>query len=363
MSEPNYPQMPSHEPLPAPRELLEQLPASTRQIEFIRQSRQAIIDILEGTSSRKLFVIGPCSIHDTTAAKDFAKKLRGLADRVAGRFQLVMRAYVEKPRTSLGWKGLLYDPDLDGSNDLLNGLRQSRQFLLDLADLELPAATEFLDLASPLYLGDLISWGSIGSRTTESQPHRQMVSGLCIPTGFKNGTDGNLEIAINALTVAKAHHGFFGLDDDGRISVVRSNGNPYCHMVLRGGNGQPNYDRLSVQRTLSLLIERDLRAKVLIDCSHDNSGKEPSRQKVVFGSIIDQILEGNSDIIGVILESYLLSGCQSIQEGVSSLNPGISVTDPCLDWEATEEIVLWAYDVLEAQAYSASPAEASLCPC
>ncbi len=335
------------EPLPSPTELLQLLPTSPIQQAFVGQSRQIIVDILEGRSPKMLLVVGPCSIHDTTAAKEFAKKLQRLSERVKSRFHLVMRAYFEKPRTGLGWKGLLYDPHLDGSNHLLHGLKESRQLLLDLATIGVPAATEFLDPTAPQYYGDLIAWGSVGSRTSESQPHRQMVSALCLPTGFKNGTDGNLNIAIDALAVAAVPHAFIGMSPEGRISLVRSLGNPHCHLVLRGGSRQPNYDRLSIKKTLDLLQARNLCNKVLIDCSHDNSGKDPQRQKVVFGSIIDQVIEGNSNIAGVLLESNLRGGSQTLNSH-QKICTEMSITDPCLDWETTEEMILWAYDCLEA---------------
>lgn len=333
------------EPLPSPRELVESLPASASHHVFVRQARQAIVDILSGKSSRILLVVGPCSIHDTGAAKDFAKKLHALSERVSDRFLLVMRAYFEKPRTGLGWKGLLYDPAMDGSNNLLQGLMCSRQLLRDLAEMGVPAATEFLDPSTPLYLGDLISWGSVGSRTTESQPHRQMISSLHTPTGFKNATNGCLEIAVNALLVAQTPHTFIGLSPEGRVSVVRSRGNPHCHMILRGGI-TPNYDPLSVRGAIDLLQRKGLNAKVVIDCSHDNSGKDPMQQPVVFRSAIEQILAGNQSIVGMIVESHHKGGRQALGVNQAKICGQQSVTDACLSWNATEEMILQAYYAL-----------------
>jgi 3-deoxy-7-phosphoheptulonate synthase len=339
---------PTLEPLPSPNALKAGLPVDARQKAFVDQSRQGIIDILSGRTSRVLFVVGPCSIHDTTAAHEFATNLRQLADHVSSHCQLVMRAYFEKPRTGLGWRGMLYDPHLDGSNDIVNGLRQSRRFLLDLASMHLAAATEFLDPTTPSYLGDLISWGSVGSRTAESQSHRQMISALSTPVGFKNGTDGNLDVAINGLLVAGSPHGFIGINDDGQVSLVRSRGNPNCHVVLRGGDRQPNYDPQSVQETLKRLAAKGLPQRVVIDCSHDNSGKDPEKQIDVFHSVIEQIVAGNDSIVGLLLESHLKRGSQILEPGKPAAH-GLSVTDPCLDWETTEELILWAYEALRAR--------------
>lgn len=335
----------SLEPLPSPKELLSLLSASTSQYAFVQHARQSVSNILSGRSSHLLMIVGPCSIHDITAAKDFAKKLHALSEKVSDRIQLVMRTYFEKPRTSTGWKGMLYDPNLDGSNDLRHGLIQSRQLLLDLAELGIAAATEFLDPSTPQYLGDLIAWGSIGSRTSESQAHRQMISALSIPTGFKNGTDGSLDIAINAVHVASLPHSFIGLNGDGKVSIVRSKGNPDCHIVLRGGSAQPNYDKLSVKCAQQRLSESSLSTRLIIDCSHDNSGKNHQRQADVFRDVIDQILEGNQNIAGLILESHLRAGNQSFN--TNTIVSDLSVTDPCLDWETTESLILWAYNALQ----------------
>ncbi|MDP1835872.1 MAG: 3-deoxy-7-phosphoheptulonate synthase [Chlamydiales bacterium] len=341
----------SLELLPSPNELVAKLPATDSQHAFVRHSRQAVVDILNGRCSRLLMVVGPCSIHDITAAKDFAKKLQHLSEHVSGSIQLVMRTYFEKPRTSVGWKGMLYDPGLDGSNDVLNGLTQSRQLLVDLAEMRVATATEFLDTSSPRYLGDLISWGSVGSRTSESQAHRQMISALSIPTGFKNGTDGNLEIAVNALHVAGVPHAFIGLNDDGRICVVRSKGNPDCHIVLRGGSGRPNYDKASVLHAQQLLRDHGFPARLMVDCSHDNSGKNHDKQADVFRDVMEQILSGNHNIVGMILESHLKAGSQILSPSARALADQ-SVTDPCLDWETTEQLILWANDALKTRAHS-----------
>ncbi len=337
----------SLESLPSPKELMACLPASPQQLAFVQQAQQRVIDILNGQSSRVLLIVGPCSIHDTTAARDFAKKLRSLADRVGDRCELIMRAYFEKPRTALGWKGLLYDPKLDGSNDILVGLQQSRQLLLDLADMEVPAATEFLDLSAPHYLGDLITWASVGSRTTESQPHRLMVSATRIPTGFKNGTDGDLSIAINALLVANTPHTFLGPNSDGRINIIRSNGNAHCHIVLRGGGGRPNFDNASVEQAGRLLTQEGLQQRLIIDCSHDNSGKDPSRQSIAFHSAIQQLLNDSQQVCGMILESNLKGGRQPLSAKATVCSQQ-SVTDACLGWEETEQLILEGYAALKA---------------
>lgn len=338
----------TQEPLPSPNALKASLPLSARQKAFVDQSRQGIVDILSGRTSRMLFIVGPCSIHDTTAARQFATNLRKLADHVSTHCQLVMRAYFEKPRTSLGWRGMLYDPHLDGSNDIVSGLRQSRQFLLDLADIHLAAATEFLDPTIPSYLGDLVSWGSVGSRTAESQSHRQMISAITIPTGFKNGTDGNLDVAINALLVAGSPHGFIGINGDGVVSLIRSKGNPNCHIVLRGGDRRPNYDTQSVHEALEKLAAKGLPQRLLVDCSHNNSGKDPEKQIEVFRSVIGQIVAGNDRIFGLMLESHLRRGAQVHASGSPTAHD-LSITDPCLDWDTTEELIIWAYESLKAR--------------
>jgi len=330
------------ESLSSPHELRLEFPALQHRQEFIKSGRQIITKILNGNDPRLLLIVGPCSIHDSIAAKEYAIKLKKLSDEVKDNFFIVMRTYFEKPRTTVGWKGMLYDPHLNGSNDIAAGLRYSRQFLLELAELELPTATEFLDPLTSYYFGDLISWGSIGARTTASQIHRQCVSGLAMPVGFKNGTDGDMTIAINAILSAAAPHAFMGMGDHGQVGVTRTSGNADCHLVLRGGEGQPNYDSKSVALALKLLSKVNLPLRLLIDCSHDNSSKKYENQPLVFQSAINQSIAGNSSIRGILLESHLHEGNQSLSEHPSCLKYAISLTDACINWETTKQLVIEA---------------------
>ena len=332
--------------LPSPLELQHELPLNAHQLEFIKHSRHTVKRILDGTDSRKLLIVGPCSIHDITAALDYATKLKQLAQEVVKSFFIVMRAHFEKPRTSTGWKGMMYDPMLDGSHDLSHGLRSSRQLLQKLADLEMPSATEFLDPMASYYLGDLISWGSIGARTTASQIHRQFSSGLPMPIGFKNGTDGDIHTAVNAVLSAAIPHAYIGMGENGRTGIIRTHGNKDAHIVLRGGEKQPNYDPASINHALDLLKKAQLPSRLIIDCSHDNSSKKPENQPLVFKSVIKQVLEGNQDIRGVIIESHLNGGNQS-PDKPTKLKYAISLTDACLDWNTTNELILWGADQLQ----------------
>ncbi len=291
-------------------------------------------------------VIGPCSIHDIEAATDYAERLNGLRERVEDRFELVMRTYLEKPRTVVGWKGLVYEPYLDGQERIGDGLIIARQFLLSNAELGLPCATEFLDTFIPQYIGDLISWGAIGARTVESQIHRQMASGLSMPVGFKNNMSGDVKVAIDAMLAARHSHWFFGLDQYGRPSVVKTRGNTYTHIVLRGGNEGPNYDRESVARAQAMLREAGLPERLMIDCSHGNSGKDYRAQPVVFEDVIRQIYDGNLGIIGVMVESHINEGRQDVPEDIRELKYGVSITDSCIGWETTERLIMDAYRML-----------------
>lgn len=325
--------------LPPPAAIKAQLPSTRRGEHTVLRSRLTIQNIIDGRDPRLLLVVGPCSIHDVAAAMDYARRLRGLADSTEDALFVVMRVYFEKPRTTVGWKGLINDPDMDDSCRMEKGIRMARQLLLDLAELGMPAATEALDPVMPQYLGDLISWTAIGARTTESQTHREMASGLSTPVGFKNGTDGGLQVAINALKSARQPHHFLGINQDGRPAVVHTRGNPYGHIVLRGGGGRPNYDSVCVALTEKALKEAGLPARIVIDCSHGNSNKDPGLQPLVARDAIEQVVQGNQSIIGLMLESNLGWGNQDIPADLSQLRYGVSITDACIDWATTEQVL------------------------
>ncbi len=334
---------------PTPLELRNASPASAFFYNFIENSRRTIIDILQGTDPRILLIIGPCSVHDTQAALEFAHKLRALADEVKEKFFIVMRAYFEKPRTVYGWKGLLYDPYIDGSHDIKTGLTLSRNLLLALAELQLPTATEFLEINTSPYLYDLVTWGCIGARTSTSPPHRQLAATLPLPIGIKNTTDGNVDNPINALLSVNYPHTYLGINSNGELSRISSQGNPHCHLVLRGGECSTNYDALSIETAKKKLQRAGLRGRLVVDCSHDNCNRMHHLQTQAFSSVIHQIREGNDSIAGIMLESYLQEGHQPVGP-VSSLQYGVSVTDPCIDWNTTERLVKWGYEQLEQEA-------------
>jgi 3-deoxy-7-phosphoheptulonate synthase len=329
-----------------PKELKEKLPLSPDLEQRILDYRKQIQAILDFQDDRKFIVVGPCSIHDPVAAEEYARKLKGLADRVAGKLLLIMRVYFEKPRTTVGWKGLINDPDMDESFDVEKGLCAGRNLLLKITEIGLPTATEALDPIVPQYLDELISWAAIGARTTESQTHREMASGLSMPVGFKNGTDGSVKVALNALQSAKQPHNFLGIDKFGRVSVFQTRGNAYGHIILRGGEGKPNYDPVSVQQAEAELKKAGLPSRITIDCSHGNSNKDYRLQPIVFESAIQQIVNGNNSIVGMMLESNLNAGGQSIPADLKELKYGVSVTDKCIDWAETERIILAAYENL-----------------
>jgi 3-deoxy-7-phosphoheptulonate synthase len=338
--------------LPTPIELLRELPCKLVHQSFIARARNQICQILEGKDPRILLIVGPCSIHDTTAAKEYAIKLRELSHEVSDSFYVIMRTYFEKPRTTRGWKGLLYDPDLNGSHDIENGLRLTRQLLLDLTEMEIPTAAEFLDPSSAYYFGDLISWACIGARTAASQTHRQMASGLSMPVAFKNSTDGNIEIAINGILNAISPHTFIGSDPQGQICSIQTSGNLYSHMVLRGGKGSPNYDSESITNATSRLKHFNLLPHLLIDCSHDNSQRQHEQQPQVFQSVIRQVVQGNHSIRGLLLESHLFAGNQSLS-AADPLRYAVSITDPCLDWQTTENLIRWGHaEMQKREAYN-----------
>ncbi len=328
--------------LPTPLEIKQRLPATPEVNDFVYRSRRQVEAILDHLDPRLFIVVGPCSIHDMHAARDYAARLKRLATEVEDTLLLIMRVYFEKPRTSVGWKGLINDPYMDDSFHIEEGVALARQLLLELAELELPAGTEALDPIMPQYLSDLITWTAIGARTTESQTHREMASGLSTPLGFKNGTDGSLGVAINALHSASSSHSFLGITQEGQCAVIRTRGNRYGHVVLRGGNGRPNYDSVEVALCERKLAEAALPANLVIDCSHANSNKDYSVQPLVMENCVNQIVEGNRSIVGTMIESNLEEGNQSIPQDLSQLRYGVSVTDACVDWPTTEAMILSA---------------------
>jgi 3-deoxy-7-phosphoheptulonate synthase len=329
-----------------PRELKERLPVRERARQSVIDGRETIKRILDREDKRLFIVVGPCSIHDPEAAIVYGKRLKALADKVSDTLLLVMRVYFEKPRSTVGWKGLINDPHLNGSFEIEEGLHIARRLLLDLAELGLPLATEALDPISPQYIQDLISWSAIGARTTESQTHREMSSGLSCAVGFKNGTDGSLAVAINALKSVIHPHNFLGIDPDGRVSTVSTAGNRYGHIVLRGGNGKPNYDSVNMAICEQELQQAGVCPYIMVDCSHENSNKNPALQPLVAENVTNQILEGNEAIIGLMIESNINAGNQPIPENLADLKYGVSVTDACIDWETTESTILYMHTAL-----------------
>ena len=329
----------SQQVLITPRALKEKLPLSDAARDSVVGGRQVIRDILDRKDPRLFVVIGPCSIHDPKAALEYASRLKALAEEVDDALFLVLRVYFEKPRTTVGWKGLINDPYMNDSFKVEEGLHIARRLLLDVAELGLPATTEALDPTTPQYLQDLIAWSAIGARTTESQTHREMSSGLSSPVGFKNGTDGSLDVAVNAMLSVQHPHRFLGIDPDGRVALTTTRGNPYAHVVLRGGGGKPNYDSVSVALAESALHKAGVSTNIMVDCSHANSNKDPSLQPLVMENIGNQILEGNTSIVGLMVESHLNEGNQKIPENLDDLQYGVSVTDGCIGWQTTEDAV------------------------
>lgn len=335
-------------PIIAPADLKQVFPLSVEGAAFVSDSRKQIKAILRGEDKRLMAVVGPCSIHDPKAAMEYANRLANLAKKVEDRLYLIMRVYFEKPRTTVGWKGLINDPDMNGTHQISKGLGIARQMFCAITDLQLPIASEMLDPITPQYLSDMISWGAIGARTTESQTHREMASGLSFPVGFKNGTDGGLKIATDAMAAACRPHSFLGINFAGRTSIVQTKGNPDVHIVLRGGNEAPNFSPDDIKTTADLLKANNLTPAIMVDCSHANSEKDHERQCDVLDSIIEQLVSGTNDIFGVMIESNLEAGNQSIPEDLSQLKYGVSVTDKCVDWETTEEMLLKTYQKLSA---------------
>ena len=322
-----------------PTQIKEQLPMSAAQLETVLRGREQVRSILRGEDDRLLVVVGPCSIHDPKAALEYAEKLAALSREVADKYFVVMRVYFEKPPTTVGWKGLINDPLMDDSCDMAHGIALARQILLDVAALGLPAGTEFLDPIIPQYIGDLITWSAIGARTTESQTHREMASGLSMPVGFKNGTDGSVQVAIDAMKSSMTPHSFLGIDQDGSTSIVKTSGNPDSHVVLRGGRIGANYGPEHVATACETLRKNGLSPVVMVDCSHANSGKDPKKQPTVWKSILEQRASGRREIIGAMIESNLKLGAQPLGTDLSQLEYGLSITDACMSWEMTEEIL------------------------
>jgi len=337
----------SIETLITPDQLKAQIPLSNEAVESIQQGRQEVRDILDRKDHRIFLVIGPCSIHDVEAAKDYANRLKALAEEVKDTICLVMRVYFEKPRTTVGWKGLINDPHLDDSFKIEEGLTIARNLLIDLAETGLPLSTEALDPISPQYLQDLISWSAIGARTTESQTHREMASGLSSAVGFKNGTDGSLTVATNALKSVASPHRFLGINQQGQVSVVETKGNQYAHIVLRGGGGKPNYDSVNIAQCEAALEKAGLTANIMVDASHENSNKDAAIQPLVMENVTNQIIEGNKSIVGLMVESNIEFGRQDICEDKSQMTYGQSVTDACISWEMTENSVREMADKLK----------------
>ena len=334
-------------PLPTPETLRQEIPKSSEQADFVLDSRKQIASSLRGDDGRLLVIVGPCSIHDTKAGIEYAEKLAALSREVEKHILIAMRVYFEKPRTTVGWKGLIMDPDLNNTCNLEKGLRTARSFLRDILDLGLPTATELLDPITPQYIADLLSWAAIGARTTESQTHRQMASGLSMPVGFKNATSGNMKTAANAILAASQSQTFLGISRDGQASAVTTAGNPDCHLILRGGEKGPNYDSNSISSAYDTLQKAGIPSHVMVDCSHANSSKDPAQQPQVFWEVMKYFQDAEHSVTSVMLESNLKHGNQKFPpaEGVD-LEYGVSITDGCIDWETTEELIRAAYQQL-----------------
>lgn len=329
-----------------PAELKRKIPLSDSARHTISKGRKDIENILERKDHRIIVVVGPCSIHDLKAAHEYAQRLKVLAEKVSDTLLIVMRVYFEKPRTTTGWKGLINDPFMNDSFKITDGLHIGRQLLHDILEVGLPTATEALDPISPQYMQDLIAWSAIGARTTESQTHREMASGLSSSIGFKNGTDGSLTVAINALQSVASPHRFLGINSEGNVSIITTKGNPYAHVVLRGGNGKPNYDSVSVSICEQELVAAGIAPNIMVDCSHANSNKDHNLQPLVLDNVANQIAEGNTSIIGVMIESHLKGGNQKLSSNPDNMEYGVSVTDACVDWETTETALVSMADKL-----------------
>jgi 3-deoxy-7-phosphoheptulonate synthase len=340
----------NYKKLEPPKEFLDELPISAKISEKVTESRQIINNIISGKDTRLLIITGPCSIHDEKAGIEYANKLVKLQSKINKNIYLVMRAYFEKPRTTVGWKGLINDPDLNGTFDMSKGLRKARKFLLDILDLGLPAGTEFLDPFTPQYLADLISWGAIGARTTESQTHREMASGLSMPIGFKNGTGGSIQIAVDAMYASQSSHSFLGIDSNGKACILNTKGNKYTHIILRGSTKNTNFDAKSIKEAMTLINNINLTPSILVDCSHANCNKNHEKQKIAFEDVLKQrVIDKNTGIVGIMLESHINEGNQSLPSNLSDLQYGVSITDPCINWKETEELLVEANSKIENQ--------------
>jgi len=334
--------------LVSPQTLIDELPLTDDQAEVLVRGRTEVQAVLDGHDDRLLVVVGPCSVHDVVATRDYAQRLSGLVPRLSGDLCLAMRVYFEKPRTTIGWKGLINDPHLDGSGDVNTGLRMARRLLLEVLELGLPVGCEFLDPITPQYISDAVCWGAIGARTVESQIHRQLGSGLSMPVGFKNRTDGNIQVAVDAVRAARARHVFPGLDVTGHAAILYTSGNPDCHVILRGGRGGPNYGADSTAATTELLRAAGLPQRLMIDLSHDNSGKDPERQPAVARAVAAQVAAGDRALVGVMLESFLVAGRQDL-DGSTELVYGQSITDGCIGWETTVGVLDGLADAVRAR--------------
>ncbi len=334
-------------PLLSPRAMKALSPTPEAVTATVAQARERVIRILNQAAPRLLVVVGPCSIHDEKSALEYAARLSRLQKEFADKLEIVMRVYFEKPRTTIGWKGLINDPHLDGSQDIEAGLKIARKLLLEIGGLGLPAATEFLDPIVPQYIADLVTWAAIGARTTESQTHREMASGLSMPVGLKNATDGSLQVAIDAMGATRHPHSFLGMNEDGMTAIVRTNGNPHAHVVLRGGRAMTNYDAASIKAAEAKLISEKLPPVLMVDCSHANSEKKFARQEDVWRSVIAQRAGGTRSLIGLMVESHLSEGNQPIPKDISALRYGVSITDSCIGWETTERMLRWGYEALK----------------
>jgi len=332
--------------LPTPEELQKDFPLTQAAASFVLRSREAVESILNGWDSRRLLIVGPCSIHDLSSALEYAERFRKLSERVSDHFFMIMRTYFEKSRTILGWKGMLYDPDLDGSYNLAKGARLTRQLLAELTEMHIPTGSELLEINTIHYYVDFLTWGCVGARTCASPPHRQLAASLTLPIGFKNSVDGNIDQPIQGILAAAAPHVYLGLTSSGQMTRIQAEGNSLCHVVLRGGLSGPNYRNESMSAVVQKCRQAKVRDRLVVDCSHDNCGKKPLQQINVFESLVDQLVQGNSSLAGMMLESHLEGGSQEL---LFPLKYGVSVTDPCLDWESTERLILTAHERLQHQ--------------
>ena len=331
------------EPLKSPVDLVKDVPVTSAAEQTVLEGRRQIRRVLRGEDARILMVVGPCSIHDEKGALEYAARLLKLSEKLRDRLLVVMRVYFEKPRTTVGWKGLIYDPNLNDTFDVAEGLRKARKIMVEIAEMGMCTGTEFLDPIIPQYLADLVSWSTIGARTTESQTHRQMASGLSMPVGFKNGTDGSAQTAVDAMIAARSSQAFLGIDHFGQTSVIHTNGNPDGHLVLRGGRSGPNFGAKAIAEAHRLLDAAGVRPQLMVDCSHGNSNKDHTLQATALKDVIDQRLAGDQNIIGCMMESNLLPGAQKLNGGASALEYGVSITDACIGWEETESLLNWTH--------------------